>query len=556
MFSEVQSLILGTTLLTIFVGCSSQNSTTLFHRIAVGSCFNANRGDRILHLINQFHPDQFISLGDLIYADFHPKYNWKQRSNPQIIYDEYYKVTQSLPIWQQMFLSPSNTIKDKESNELLTSYSPSKFLITLDDHDYGTNNGDKTFQYRNESIDLFYKFFPHMSRFIEVVDSSTGEIMMQEKEGVFSSHTFKLPINHEINLTDDEGTIAFTYKVVLLDGRSNKDKSHTKDGDFLGQQQWQWLEKELHPNNNREVDLILVGSAIQVLVNDKLIEENWGEFPNQRKRLLSLISKLSVYNNVVILSGDIHTAEVSQARCPIYKTGKIDFYFIDYIEFRLTFVVDFICKSLDGEFFGHVPLIELTSSGLSHTFSKVTGPILSTDSYNSKIVVNQKSRGFYIEILAEVYQLTYPGHFREKRNADTYGGLHFALLDIVLVADGTFQLVMNIVNHAGEVVIHRTIPLPNKRVVKPTISFDELATGECEPYWGVVPYYKYLIFRSSMVIYGMIFVLLPLCVVLWLVFASIYYICFGKEIKRRDMLLRRYERKHGVRASGEKIKVP
>ncbi len=321
-------------LLLLFLWCAissyAQNLTVvndqrLFHRIAVGSCFNSNRGDQIFRLINEFHPNQFISLGDLIYADFHPKYNWKQRSNPDIIFTEYYKVTQTLPIWHEMFMTSNDS---EEQNKFFNNYTTSSFLITFDDHDYGTNNGDKTFEYRNQSIDLFYKFFPHMSRLIESTNPVTGEKVVDQKQGVFSSNFFTINLSDstcnsdEVNHAENMENLNFTYKVILLDGRSNKDPKHTIDGDFLGVQQWDWLEKELHPENNVGVDLVLVGSAIQVLVNDKLIEENWGEFPLQRDRLLSLVSKLSLYTNVLFLSGDIHSAEVSQVHCPIYQNGK------------------------------------------------------------------------------------------------------------------------------------------------------------------------------------------------------------------------------------------
>ncbi len=195
--------------------------------------------------------------------------------------------------------------------------------------------------------------------------------------------------------------------------------------------------------------------------------------------------------------------------------------------------------------------MDITSSGLSHTFSKVTGPKLSTDDTASSFVVNQRSRGFYMEFLGELYQLTYPGHFRERGRTDAYGGLHFALLDMVTGPMKSLKLVLNVINNAGEVVITRTMPLTKKAHVN--IDYNDLQVGECEPYWGFVPTYKTFVFRASMVLYGMIFVLFPACVILWLFTASMYYICFGQESKRRDALLRRYEKKHGFRTTGEKI---
>lgn len=63
------------------------------------------------------------------------------------------------------------------------------------------------------------------------------------------------------------------------------------------------------------VDLILLGSSIQVLPLNKLLEESWAAFPEARQRLLQLIASAEV--QVVLLSGDVHMAEVSRATCSV-----------------------------------------------------------------------------------------------------------------------------------------------------------------------------------------------------------------------------------------------
>jgi phosphodiesterase/alkaline phosphatase D-like protein len=104
----------------------------------------------------------------------------------------------------------------------------------------------------------------------------------------------------------------------MLDARSNKDQKGRRNGDFLGIEQWLWLKNELI--DSLEYDFILIGSGIQVLRDDGIVEENWSEFPLARKKLLKLISIVNSYTNIIILSGDIHQAEISRAHCESYYT--------------------------------------------------------------------------------------------------------------------------------------------------------------------------------------------------------------------------------------------
>jgi hypothetical protein len=368
-----------------FVPSNNNNSNTLrtlVHRIAFGSCFNPNRGDSIFRLLARFHPDQFLSLGDLVYADFHPSLGYKRKANPEIIFNEYVKVTQESRAWRELFrnhstgdgltssttkvvrvvnndidaasvVSPAVSVAtagqqwpgEKELGKKLSSlrhtdYSPAHLLLTYDDHDFGANNADGTFRYRNDSLALFYAFFPHMQRQLSVPLSHTNVVV--DKEGVFSSHTFTVILNKDTpeNLRDKTGenNMVFRYKVVLLDSRSNKSPKHqhSPPPTFLGAQQWSWLERELHPTANEDVDLVLLGSSIQVLVDDKLVEETWSEFPVERARLLSLLSRLSLFTNVVVLSGDVHSGEIAQATCSVHQTG-------DRMNIKLPLTVHCLC---------------------------------------------------------------------------------------------------------------------------------------------------------------------------------------------------------------------
>ena len=128
--------------------------------------------------------------------------------------------------------------------------------------------------------------------------------------------------------------------MILLDTRSNKDARRPRqtynpfsssgssggsseplyfktDGDFLGDEQWTWLFDELL--EAYRYDLIILGTSIQLLRGDGVVEESWSEFGFRREQLLRYLAIVNSYTDVLILSGDVHHAEVSQAKCVEYS---------------------------------------------------------------------------------------------------------------------------------------------------------------------------------------------------------------------------------------------
>ena len=89
----------------------------------------------------------------------------------------------------------------------------------------------------------------------------------------------------------------------------------TKDvpgSDFLGEEQWKWLEQVL---SDSKADMIVLGSGVQFLQNYRVIfTEGWHR--HEKARFLDLIEKLRL-NRVFIVSGDIHFYQHYQSACPI-----------------------------------------------------------------------------------------------------------------------------------------------------------------------------------------------------------------------------------------------
>jgi alkaline phosphatase D len=193
---------------------------------------------------------------------------------------------------------------------------------TWDDHDYGLNDGGVEFESKQASQQVFLDFLD-----VDIDDPR------RKREGVYTSHEFETP----------EGKV----KVFVLDTRyfrtsltrSNEKGKRYQPGEYgvgtvLGEAQWKWLKSEL---NTSEADFNIIVSSIQVLSSEHGFE-TWGNFPHEVDRLQDIILN-SGARGVIILSGDRHISEFSADRI----------------------------KGLP------YPLLDFTSSGLTHVYSGYSG---------------------------------------------------------------------------------------------------------------------------------------------------------------------------------------
>lgn len=193
---------------------------------------------------------------------------------------------------------------------------------TWDDHDYGLNDGGVEYAAKEGSQQLFLDF-------MDVPKDSPR----RTQKGVYTSHRFKL----------SKGSI----NVIVLDTRYFRTQltpdTETEmrirpndygEGTLLGDTQWAWLDLEL---KNSDSDFNVIVSSIQFLSNEHGFE-CWGNFPHEVDRLHSIISD-SGAKGVMLLSGDRHISEFSRA-----KVAGLGYALIDF-----------------------------TSSGLTHAYSKFDG---------------------------------------------------------------------------------------------------------------------------------------------------------------------------------------
>ncbi len=256
--------------------------------IAFGSCAYEYERQPIWDAVVSHNPDLWVWLGDIVYGDTHDmdvlraKYN-QLKSKPE--YQQLLQSTEVTGIW--------------------------------DDHDYGINDGGKHFSKKQESQQILLDF-------LEVAQTDER----RSREGVYTSIIY-----------GDTRKV----KLILLDPRYFRDTLQAsavegeryminEEGDVLGQEQWQWFEKELIEN---EADVHIIAIGYQLIAEEQGFEK-WGNFPKARQRFFDLLSQTKP-NNPLVISGDRHIAEFSKIDIPGLPQ----------------------------------PLYDFTSSGLTHTWSQM-----------------------------------------------------------------------------------------------------------------------------------------------------------------------------------------
>lgn len=210
---------------------------------------------------------------------------------------------------------------------------------TWDDHDYGVNDGGIEYPEKDIVQQLFLDFLD-----VPANDSR------RQRPGVYFSAIY--PVG------------AHSIKVIVLDTRyfrtsltknPNGNKRYVPnnygEGSMLGEAQWLWLKQEL---DSSKADFNIIESSVQVLSCEHGFE-TWGNMPHEVDKLKSMIVD-SKAKGVIILSGDRHIAEIS-------KTEVANLAY---------------------------PLIDITSSGLTHSYSNYSGE---PNRYRVSEVVSQKNFG-------------------------------------------------------------------------------------------------------------------------------------------------------------------
>ena len=171
-------------------------------------------------------------------------------------------------------------------------------------------------------------------------------------------------------------------------------------GQVLGEEQWTWLERELAEST---ASIHIIVSSIQILTTNPVVE-SWGHFPKERDRLLQMIRSVS---GLILLSGDVHHAEISTTR-PSSSSKQ--------------------SSTTEGA------IIEVTSSGLSHScetgwFGPLCKPILD-------LFPKHRFKG---------------GNVAESTDPSYFTNVNFGSIDIDWTAR---KFVVSIHNESGQIVLN------------------------------------------------------------------------------------------------------
>ena len=242
---------------TKFIKAESLNKKII---IAFGSCSNQRRDMPHWKTIHSKSPDYLILLGDNVYGDF----------------------------TNSSAFNLSNAYKNLKKNRYYLDLSYKKHIIPIwDDHDYGKNDGDKNWKFKNISKKLFLNFFSVKSNDIR-----------WSRKGIYKSWIISKPNKIKIIALDTR-----TFKDEFKLNKKNNKKKYIEDNSLnktiLGKEQWSWLKKEIKD----KYKLVIILSSFQVISKSHGWEK-WNNFPAERKRLLNLLS--SIKKKVLILSGDRH----------------------------------------------------------------------------------------------------------------------------------------------------------------------------------------------------------------------------------------------------------
>lgn len=291
-------------------------------RMAFGSCTSQHHEEQpFWDVLLKRNITAFVWGGDAVYADDRLVSRFPRK-----------KVLDATPEYLNRLLQEQRNVPGYKA--LLDS----KISIfgTIDDHDYGRNNGDKTFPWRRENAIEFVNFLglsedAAMSKRaheglgvygVQVYDfsrSSPTQRLLSDEEAALDPDVVPVPKMEAEDVPKDNRLVA----VFVLDVRSNKTPwptklserfSNNKTGDFLGEEQFQWFETAIG-RSRAAVNIVVTGLQLHAeRFYDGAIVENWNGFPHAHHRMYQALLQSSVKAPIVI-SGDVHHAQLLRKDC-------------------------------------------------------------------------------------------------------------------------------------------------------------------------------------------------------------------------------------------------
>ena len=259
-------------------------------------------------------------------------------------------------------------LKDPSYQKFLRTTNATVFG-TIDDHDMGMNNGDKTYEFKQQSGVQFMEFVGeernnimfqralhgHGVYGVKVFDFGKGReghhLLSDEEAGIDPDVS-----GYDIDMKDNTQSKEKEYKekrvaIFVLDARTNRSPwgngfdawKRNYSGDFLGERQWNWFETAIL-KSDAAVNIVVNGLQVHPFRHPNAnTAEQWAHFPTSRQRLYDAILSDGV-RAPILVSGDVHMAQLMRKDCWPRSGHK---------------------SSLAR------PLIEFTTSGMTHSWGSV-----------------------------------------------------------------------------------------------------------------------------------------------------------------------------------------
>lgn len=415
------------------------------HRIAFGSCNKPHIETPIWDLVAQRNPSAFIFLGDIIYGDMKstlPIFKETNISHIRSLYDKQWQIPEFANLVQQMQFDDNgnaNPLKDDKGNPVFP------LMGIYDDHDYGLNDGDKTLSFRSESKQAVLDF-------LRVPEDDPR----RNHFGAYGSHL----IDFARSPLAQNPEVSQKVMVILLDLRFNKDPYNvglTKGG-FLGREQIEWLDSLLKKSS---ADAHVIVSTLQVMPEKKTlihdISEYWARFPVARQQLLKILKKHKL-KAPILVSGDVHYAELSEANCGLGKRmvevtssgithswGGITF-LRKLFEFYMWVIPQpyQVIKSWDRNF-GELEFdfeTQPQNPTLTTRLFSESGDLIAEKTYDmSKLILGEIPTIFYGDVLKQANAMAdcRPTHGMPDKNRIKYGSIFFMVALLI-----SFLFILNI----------------------------------------------------------------------------------------------------------------
>lgn len=236
--------------------------TTADFKVAFASCINPIRVplQPIWTQVAIFNPDALLLIGDNNYMPMRPGAYEAPESTVNFALTRYHRYLRDIP-------------------GLRTVLATTPTYAIWDDHDFGPNNSDRTFRWRDLTLDLFKKYWPN---------PSAGT---PETPGIF--YSFKIA----------------DVEFFMLDDRYHRDPNEAPDrATMLGSGQLAWLREKLKAST-ATFKVIVNGHTMTIDRQDA--GEYWANFGTERDDFLNWMFSEGI-NGVFFISGDWHVGSLSR----------------------------------------------------------------------------------------------------------------------------------------------------------------------------------------------------------------------------------------------------